>query len=79
MSSGGAIISGAGAGLCQIIVTTPMELLKIQQQDAGRSGKASPCSVAGVSEVFDDCHLQLDMSRSQKSITKKELQQIFDL
>ncbi|XP_048766700.1 mitochondrial glutamate carrier 2-like [Ostrea edulis] len=40
LSSGGAIVSGAGAGLCQIIVTTPMELLKIQQQDAGRSGAA---------------------------------------
>lgn len=31
------LLSGAGAGLCQIIVTTPMELLKIQLQDAGRS------------------------------------------
>ena len=25
--------------MCQIIVTTPMELLKIQMQDAGRSGE----------------------------------------
>lgn len=33
------ILSGAGAGLCQIIVTTPMELLKIQMQDAGRSAQ----------------------------------------
>ncbi|RUS71013.1 hypothetical protein EGW08_021225 [Elysia chlorotica] len=31
------IVAGAGAGLCQIVVTTPMELLKIQLQDAGRS------------------------------------------
>ena len=30
--------AGAGAGMCQIIVTTPMELLKIQLQDAGRTG-----------------------------------------
>ncbi|RWS15585.1 mitochondrial glutamate carrier 1-like protein [Dinothrombium tinctorium] len=30
------MIAGGGAGLCQIIVTTPMELLKIQLQDAGR-------------------------------------------
>ena len=30
------MLAGAGAGLCQIIVTTPMELLKIQLQDAGR-------------------------------------------
>ena len=28
--------SGGLAGLCQIVVTTPMELLKIQLQDAGR-------------------------------------------
>ncbi|VDD94703.1 unnamed protein product [Enterobius vermicularis] len=31
------MIAGGGAGLCQIIVTTPMELLKIQMQDAGRT------------------------------------------
>lgn len=30
------MMSGAGAGACQIAVTTPMELLKIQMQDAGR-------------------------------------------
>jgi solute carrier family 25 glutamate transporter 18/22 len=28
--------AGGLAGLCQIIITTPMELLKIQMQDAGR-------------------------------------------
>uniref|UniRef100_A0A915PHS9 Uncharacterized protein n=1 Tax=Setaria digitata TaxID=48799 RepID=A0A915PHS9_9BILA len=31
------IIAGGGAGFCQVIVTTPMELLKIQMQDAGRT------------------------------------------
>lgn len=31
------MLAGGGAGLCQIIVTTPMELLKIQCQDAGRT------------------------------------------
>jgi len=30
-------LAGAGAGMCQIVVTTPMELLKIQLQDAGRT------------------------------------------
>lgn len=30
------MLAGAGAGLCQIVITTPMELLKIQLQDAGR-------------------------------------------
>lgn len=33
------VLSGGGAGLCQIIITTPMELLKIQLQDAGRLAK----------------------------------------
>jgi len=28
--------AGGSAGMCQIVVTTPMELLKIQLQDAGR-------------------------------------------
>ena len=28
--------AGGSAGFCQIIITTPMELLKIQMQDAGR-------------------------------------------
>jgi len=30
------MMAGGMAGLCQIVVTTPMELLKIQLQDAGR-------------------------------------------
>jgi len=30
------MMAGGSAGLCQIVVTTPMELLKIQLQDAGR-------------------------------------------
>lgn len=36
--------AGGLAGLCQIIITTPMELLKIQLQDAGRvASQASAC------------------------------------
>lgn len=35
------MIAGACAGSCQIIVTTPMELLKIQLQDAGRTIKGN--------------------------------------
>ena len=37
--------AGGSAGFCQIVVTTPMELLKIQLQDAGRvaaMAKAGP-------------------------------------
>ncbi|KAF7707667.1 mitochondrial glutamate carrier 1 [Silurus meridionalis] len=32
----GEILAGCGAGMCQVVVTTPMEMLKIQLQDAGR-------------------------------------------
>ena len=30
------MLAGGSAGFCQIVITTPMELLKIQLQDAGR-------------------------------------------
>merc|ERR1712142_454008 len=30
------MLAGGSAGLCQIVITTPMELLKISMQDAGR-------------------------------------------
>lgn len=33
------VVAGAGAGLFQVIVTTPMEMLKIHGQDAGRIGE----------------------------------------
>uniref|UniRef100_K7FM14 Mitochondrial glutamate carrier 1 n=1 Tax=Pelodiscus sinensis TaxID=13735 RepID=K7FM14_PELSI len=35
------MLAGCGAGTCQVIVTTPMEMLKIQLQDAGRIGTAA--------------------------------------
>lgn len=37
------MLAGCGAGMCQVIVTTPMEMLKIQLQDAGRLGKKRTC------------------------------------
>jgi solute carrier family 25 glutamate transporter 18/22 len=40
------MLAGGSAGFCQIIVTTPMELLKIQLQDAGRVTAASGANVA---------------------------------
>lgn len=30
------MLAGGLAGFCQVVITTPMELLKIQLQDAGR-------------------------------------------
>ncbi|XP_053837462.1 mitochondrial glutamate carrier 1 isoform X2 [Vidua macroura] len=35
------MLAGCGAGTCQVIVTTPMEMLKIQLQDAGRIARGS--------------------------------------
>ncbi|KAF6038930.1 SLC25A22 [Bugula neritina] len=37
LTFGREVLAGAGAGSCQVVITTPMELLKIQLQDAGRS------------------------------------------
>jgi hypothetical protein len=34
------MLAGCGAGICQVVVTCPMEMLKIQLQDAGRWGEA---------------------------------------
>jgi len=36
------MVAGGSAGLCQIIITTPMELLKISMQDAGRQALSKP-------------------------------------
>ncbi|OUC48003.1 hypothetical protein D917_01296 [Trichinella nativa] len=37
------LVAGAGAGFCQIAVTTPMELLKIQLQTSDSAGKFRIC------------------------------------
>ncbi|TFK01193.1 dedicator of cytokinesis protein 2 [Platysternon megacephalum] len=54
------MLAGCGAGTCQVIVTTPMEMLKIQLQDAGRiaaqkklmaaQAQLSPTTSAGAAE-----------------------------
>lgn len=49
------MLAGGGAGLCQIIVTTPMELLKIQCQDAGRTatnGTDKPSALRVASQLI---------------------------
>ncbi|XP_046743331.1 mitochondrial glutamate carrier 1-like [Diprion similis] len=45
------MLAGGGAGACQIIVTTPMELLKIQMQDAGRVAAAAKASGQEVPKI----------------------------
>lgn len=42
------MVAGGCAGFCQIVITTPMELLKIQLQDAGRlAAQAKLAGAAG--------------------------------
>lgn len=54
LSLGREMLAGGGAGLCQIIVTTPMELLKIQGQDAGRTADKSKSSQRGALRIAMD-------------------------
>jgi len=44
VSLGGELLAGAGAGFCQVVVTTPMEIVKIRGQLTG----------ASISQVFAD-------------------------
>ncbi|XP_017774329.1 PREDICTED: mitochondrial glutamate carrier 1-like [Nicrophorus vespilloides] len=56
--------AGAMAGICQIVITTPMELLKIQMQDAGRVAAAA--KLAGKTVVRKSAtQLTLDMIRER--------------
>ncbi|KAM4035189.1 mitochondrial glutamate carrier 2 [Anomaloglossus baeobatrachus] len=41
------MLAGCGAGTCQVVVTSPMEMLKIQLQDAGRLAKQNVAAAAG--------------------------------
>lgn len=55
------MLAGCGAGTCQVIITTPMEMLKIQLQDAGRIAaqrKLMPQAVTPV-EVKSQTAMQL--------------------
>lgn len=45
------MLAGGGAGLCQIVVTTPMELLKIQGQDAGRTAASGQQAKASSTKI----------------------------
>lgn len=44
------MLAGGGAGTCQVIITTPMEMLKIQLQDAGRLASCQK-SATGIPSV----------------------------
>uniref|UniRef100_A0A671WQK7 Mitochondrial glutamate carrier 1 n=1 Tax=Sparus aurata TaxID=8175 RepID=A0A671WQK7_SPAAU len=45
------MMAGCGAGTCQVIVTTPMEMLKIQLQDAGRIALNETLAVINVASA----------------------------
>lgn len=51
------MLAGCGAGMCQVIITTPMEMLKIQLQDAGRLGEQS------VAYVLDSGNASTDLTQ----------------
>ncbi|XP_030743086.1 mitochondrial glutamate carrier 2 isoform X2 [Echinops telfairi] len=48
------MLAGCGAGMCQVVVTCPMEMLKIQLQDAGRLAvhPQSPASAPASSRSY---------------------------
>ncbi|XP_067849820.1 mitochondrial glutamate carrier 1 isoform X2 [Heptranchias perlo] len=76
------MLAGCGAGTCQVIVTTPMEMLKIQLQDAGRlaaqqklmAAQAVPSSPSG-SPISSTSHTtsSIKSQRSATQITKELL------
>uniref|UniRef100_A0A8C8H8Y1 Mitochondrial glutamate carrier 1 n=1 Tax=Oncorhynchus tshawytscha TaxID=74940 RepID=A0A8C8H8Y1_ONCTS len=47
------MLAGCGAGMCQVVITTPMEMLKIQLQDAGRlaAQQIKPASITATSAL----------------------------
>lgn len=49
------MIAGGSAGACQIIITTPMELLKIQMQDAGRVAAAAKSGIITIIFIYYYC------------------------
>lgn len=58
------MLAGGSAGLCQIIITTPMELLKIQMQDAGRVAAAAKLEGKTVPKV-SATSLALDLLKTK--------------
>ncbi|KAI1301933.1 Mitochondrial glutamate carrier 1 [Halotydeus destructor] len=57
LSIGRQMLAGGAAGLCQIVITTPMELLKIQLQDAGRLAAKGGVTAAPTSATQIALHL----------------------
>ena len=47
------MLAGGSAGACQIVITTPMELLKIQMQDAGRVASAAKSGIEFAYDIIE--------------------------
>ncbi|KAK7791924.1 hypothetical protein R5R35_005435 [Gryllus longicercus] len=58
------MLAGGLAGLCQIVITTPMELLKIQLQDAGRVAAQSKQSGQVVPKI-SATQITMDLLRTK--------------
>ncbi|XP_061590920.1 mitochondrial glutamate carrier 1-like [Cololabis saira] len=79
------MLAGCCAGMCQVVVTTPMEMLKIQMQDAGRlvaQQRVMPSMVttmkmggtsAVLSRSYNTAHAPQPMRVSATEITKELL------
>uniref|UniRef100_A0A8C7RVF2 Mitochondrial glutamate carrier 2 n=1 Tax=Oncorhynchus mykiss TaxID=8022 RepID=A0A8C7RVF2_ONCMY len=52
------MLAGCGAGICQVVITTPMEMLKIQLQDAGRLAAQQRMAVSATQIARDLLHTQ---------------------
>lgn len=63
------MLAGCCAGMCQVIITTPMEMLKIQLQDAGRLGR----TIATDTHRFDFCGVLVCLCQGELSLSTENL------
>ncbi|KAM4748719.1 mitochondrial glutamate carrier 2 [Rhinophrynus dorsalis] len=67
------MLAGCGAGTCQVIVTSPMEMLKIQLQDAGRLATQRVVAGQGVAAAVPHPSTTALQKPSALQITKELL------
>ncbi|XP_054442669.1 mitochondrial glutamate carrier 2 isoform X2 [Pteronotus mesoamericanus] len=59
------MLAGCGAGMCQVVITCPMEMLKIQLQDAGRLAAGAPGSAPSPPTRPSATHIARELLRTQ--------------
>ncbi|XP_062433504.1 mitochondrial glutamate carrier 1 isoform X1 [Rhea pennata] len=67
------MLAGCGAGTCQVIVTTPMEMLKIQLQDAGRIAAQKKLMAAQLSAAAGAAEPVVEARTTATQITRELL------